>query len=190
MILRFESQKNFITDEECAELNYWVDKGVSHKWLDVGRSPTTATTKNRLTTRFYKDRFVYPDIVHALSSKVRQFCGVSHYEIIEGHGKDGVVVSCVLPGGDVFAHRDEKTKCGLSALRCNILTRPADKGGILHLDGIPHELEVGELHCYLASDHQHYVSEVIGETSRVLWMFGAYVKKEDWNSRLIKFNNL
>jgi hypothetical protein len=30
---------------------------------------------------------------------------------------------------------------------------------------------------------------VEGDTSRVLWMFGAYVPKEDWELGKIKFNN-
>tara|TARA_R110000868_G_scaffold276722_1_gene536472 strand:+ start:322 stop:891 length:570 start_codon:yes stop_codon:yes gene_type:complete len=186
MVVRFDQHKNFITLQECAELNAWVEDGVARKWLDSGIGKEGFLYNKRLTSRIYADRYIYPDIVHKLALKIREFCGLSSYKIIEKHGRDGVVVSCILPGGNLYAHCDPKNVAGLSALRCNILTRAADSGGVLHLEGEPKPLEVGELHCYLASKHEHYVSEVEGNTSRVLWMFGAYVPEEDWDSGLIK----
>jgi len=189
MAIRLEHHKNFITPQECVELNAWVDKGVVNKWLDVGLNPLANNPPKRVTTRLYADRFEYPEIVRIISSRIRGFCGLSGYEIIERHGRDGVVVSCMFSEGDLFEHRDPRSQFGLAALRCNVITRAADSGGILHLDGEAVPLEVGELHCYLASEHAHAVSEVVGGTSRVLWMFGAYVPKEDWDSGLIKCGN-
>jgi hypothetical protein len=66
------------------------------------------------------------------------------------------------------------------------MTRKVDAGGVLYLEGQPVDIEVGELHCYLASDFSHQVTEVKGETPRVLWMFGAYVPSQDWESGAIK----
>ena len=143
----------------------------------------------RVTSRLYADRYEYPEIVRTLSARIRKFCGISEHGLIEGHGRDGVVVSCTFSGGDVYAHQDPRGDDGLATLRCNILTRAADSGGVLHIEGKPKPLDVGDLHCYLASEHEHYVSEVEGDTSRVLWMFGAHVPKEDWDSGLIKFGH-
>jgi hypothetical protein len=134
----------------------------------------------------YANRYEYPEIVHRISNRVREFCGVSGHGLIKGHGRDGIVVSCTFPGGDIYSHQDPRSADGLATLRCNILTRAAASGGVLHLEGEAKPLEVGELHCYLASEHEHYVSEVAGDTSRVLWMFGAHVPKEAWDSGLIK----
>jgi hypothetical protein len=189
MAIRFEHHKNFITPQECVELNAWADKGVANKWLDVGFSRGHHNYSKRFTSRLYADRYEYPEIVRTLSSRIRKFCGVSEYGLIEGHGRDGVVVSCTFPGGDIYEHQDPRNPDSFAALRCNVLTRAADSGGILHLEGKAVSLEVGELHCYLASEHKHAVSEVVGSTSRVLWMFGAYVPKEDWDSGLIKCGN-
>jgi len=187
MDIRFERHKNFITHQECDELNAWVDKGVANKWLDVGISRGNHNYSKRVTSRLYANRYEYPEIVRSISFRIREFCGISSYKLIEGHGRDGVVVSCTFPGGDVYEHQDPRSKMGLSALRCKLLTRAADSGGVLRLNGEAKSLEIGELHCYLASEHLHTVSEVIGNTSRVLWMFGAYVPKEDWDDGLIKF---
>lgn len=189
MALRFEHQKNFITTHECSKLNAWVDKGVANKWLDVGISHGNHNYTKRFTSRLYANRYKYPEIVRIISSRVRKFCGVSDYGLIEGHGRDGVVVSCTFPGGDVYEHQDPRSEMNLSALRCNILTRSANLGGVLYVDGVERPLAIGDLHCYLASEHKHYVTEVAGNTSRVLWMFGAYVSSDDWNSGLIKCGN-
>lgn len=188
--MRVERTQSFITAEECTVLNSWVDEGVSKKWLDKGMDNFKLGYANRVTSRLYANRFVYPDIVRHISNKVRSYCGLDKYPLITGHGRDGVVVSCTFTGGNVYAHRDPPSSEGLATLRCNILTRAAETGGVLHLEGAEFPLEVGELHCYLVSEHEHYVSEVAGITSRVLWMFGAHVPKEDWNAGVIHFGGI
>jgi len=191
--MRIERHKNFLTSEECNLLNVWVDEGVEKKWLDIGitenRFGYVWNTK-RVTSRMYGNRFQNPQIALDISNRIRKFCGIDSYGLIEGHGRDGVVVSCTFPDGDVSEHQDSYSKFenGLSALRCNVMTRSADTGGKLYVGGEHLDIEVGELHCYLASDFKHKVTEVEGETSRVLWMFGAYVPAEDWESGKIKFN--
>ena len=184
--MRLERHKNFLTLEECSALNAWVDKGVKNKWLDFGMSEGIFGYTKRVTTRRYGNRFEYPQIVLDISSRIRKFCGVDSYSLIEGHGRDGVVVSCTFPAGDVYKHKDPKIENGLSAFRCNVMTRKADTGGQLYVDNQHIDIEVGELHCYLASDYEHYVTTVEGETNRVLWMFGAYVPQEDWDNGVIK----
>lgn len=185
--MRIERLKNFITPEECAALNAWTDEGVKNKWLDLGISRKNFGYTYRVTSRLYPERFEYPQFVRDLSERVRAFCGVSSYGLIEGHGRDGVVVSCTFPGGDVYAHRDPPGPNGLATLRCNIMTRAADSGCVLTVGGQVLDIEVGELHCYMVSDHVHSATPVEGVTSRVMWMFGAHVPSEDWNSGLIKF---
>jgi len=188
--VRIERHKNFLSEEECAAFNIWVDEGVKNKWLDVGISRGQSNYTKRVTSRLYGNRFKYPQIVLGISSRIRKFCGVDSYGLIEGHGRNGVVVSCTFPGGDVYEHQDPKGKNDLSALRCNVMTRGSDAGGKLYVNGEHIDIGVGELHCYLASDFRHYVTEVEGDTSRVLWMFGAYVPMNDWEDDIIKINNL
>lgn len=196
--MRLERYKNFLSLEECYILNSWVDEGVEKKWLDLGitrgknHSEREWNYTKRVTSRLYGERFEYPQIVLDISKRIRSFCGINNYGLIEGHGRDGVVVSCTFNGGDVYAHKDPKSETfvKLSALRCNILTRKPSGGGQLYVDGQHVDIEVGELHCYLASNFEHYVTEVKGETSRVLWMFGAYVPPEDWENGTIKINLL
>jgi hypothetical protein len=183
--MRLEITPNFITPEECALLNDWVYEGVDKGWLDNGVCKGKVTNK-RLTSRFYGDRFEYPKEVIELSNRVRSFVGVSNYPIINEHGKNGIVVSCTKPGGDVYTHKDPKER-GMSALRCNVMTQNAEDGAELFVGGNKVDIKAGDLHCYLASDFEHYVTEVKGNTPRILWMFGAYVPKEDWENGTIKY---
>jgi hypothetical protein len=180
--MRIDIFKNFITPEQCQELNAWVYQGIENGWLDRGVTKTSRDYELRLTTRLYAHRFEYPDTVRTLSSKIRQHVGIADYPLIEGHGRDGVVVSYIKPGGDLWSHQDPRSKEGLFALRCNIMTQAPDIGGVLVLDGQEVDVNVGDLHCYLASKYLHHVTEVKGDTPRIMWMFGSYVPEDVWEN--------
>jgi hypothetical protein len=120
--MRIERHKNFLTQAECDALNDWADLGVQNKWLDLGISKKTFNYNKRVTSRLYADRFKYPQFVRDISNKVRAFCGVNAYGLIEDHGRDGIVASCTFPGGDVYPHRDPTGDDGIATLRCNIAT--------------------------------------------------------------------
>lgn len=183
--MRLEITPNFITPAECSLLNAWVYEGVDKRWLDVGMSSGKLTNK-RLTSRLYGHRFHYPEEVINLANKIRTFAGIKNYPKIDGHGNNGIVVSFTKPGGDVYKHKDPKWN-NMSALRCNIITQDAEDGADLFVDDNKVNIKAGDLHCYLASDYEHYVTEVKGNYPRILWMYGAYVPKEDWENGTIKY---
>lgn len=187
--MRIEIVPNFLTQEEVIQLNNWAKLGVQKKWLGACPPVNGNPIYSRFTTRGFGHRFKYPQFVRDLSEKIRKFVGVDSYPIIEGHGRDGVVVSYTLPGGSVHAHRDPRGATGLATLRCNVLTQKADDGAELYVDGTKIDINVGDLHCYLVSEHEHVVKQVLGSTPRIMWMFGAHVPAVDWNNGNIKVNN-
>jgi hypothetical protein len=187
--MRIDVYPNFATEEEVNALNMWAELGVKNKWIYNGITSGAVTTNKRFTSRLYGDKYEYPQIVRDISKRVREFIGVDKYSLIEGHGRDGVVVSYTLPGGDVYKHRDPRSDMGLATLRCNILTQKADAGCQLYVDDVEVKINVGDLHCYLVSEHCHWATEVEGNTPRIMWMFGAHVPAEDWNSGKIKAQN-
>lgn len=186
--MRIERHKSFLTTAECHALNEWVHKAVELKLMDEGRNRDGQSYAKRLTTRPCGDRIEYPELALEISNRIRQFCGVSAMPLIkDGHGRDGIVVSYTLPEGDVFAHIDgPRFSTKHSVLRCNVVTQAPDDGANLFVGGQLLSPEQGELHCYLASDHVHSVSKVLGDVPRILWMFGAHVLTEEWNSGTIK----
>jgi hypothetical protein len=186
--MRIEVAKAFLSKEECDLLNQWVNVGVVSGWLDKGHAQIrSAFVDKRLTSRLYGHRFNTPPEILAISKKVRRFVGVDTYPLVTGHGRDGIVVSCTFSGGNLHEHVDPRNYHDLATLRCNVLTQKPEVGGILHIEGETVEVEVGDLHCYLASEHAHKVSTVGGNTPRILWMFGACVPSEAWNNNTIKF---
>jgi hypothetical protein len=171
--------KNFLDADTCNQLNEWVDLGVEKKWLDKGLNRGTGWQySNRLTTRNYADRFEYPTIVYDVFNKITTELNVKDlHKSVSGGGKDGIVVSCIFNDGDTYAHIDPK-EGELEVLRCNVMTRSAEEGGELFVGGNKIDINVGDLHCYLPSTIEHYVTKVKGQTPRVLWMFGYQCSQE------------
>jgi len=174
--------KNFINESVCGELNSWVEQGVKDKWLDRGISRgSNWSYEKRLTTRNYADRFEYPAIVYDVFGSITKELDVTDLsKSVTGGGKDGVVVSYTVAGGDTYAHIDPK-EGRLEVLRCNVLTRKPTDGGVLFVGGEQIDLNVGDLHCYLPSTVEHYVTETKGNVSRILWMFGYQCTIERFN---------
>lgn len=183
--MRIDVIPKFATEAEIQALNDWANLGVSNKWLDTGICNRNLTSL-RVTSRLYAGRYQYPQAVLDVSKRIRDFLGLNEYPLITGHGRNGIVVSYTYPGGDVYKHKDPKSSEGLATLRCNILTQKSDVGGILYVDGQQIDINVGDLHCYLVSEHEHWATKVEGNTPRIMWMFGAHVPAEDWNSGKIK----
>jgi hypothetical protein len=164
---------SFLDADTCNKLNDWVDLGVQNKWLDKGISRGSSWGYNcRSTTRNYGDRFDYLSDVYEVQKQISAFLEITDLpKSVAGGGKDGVVVSCTFDGGDIYPHIDPK-EGELEVLRCNIMTRSPESGGELYVGGNKIDINVGDLHCYLPSTVEHYVTEVKGQTPRVLWMFG------------------
>lgn len=172
--------KGFANQDTCDQLNAWVDMGVQNQWLGGGINKNSNWDyQKRLTTRNYGDRFEYPAKVYEVFDSITKSLKLQDLpKSVAGKGKDGVVVSCTYPGGDVYSHTDPMEGVNLHVLRCNIVTRKPDAGGKLFIGGQQIDIEVGDLHCYLASAVPHYVTTVEGGTSRVLWMFGYQATPE------------
>ena len=172
-------KRNFLDAETCQAMNAWVNDGVNNKWLDVGRSVNAVWAyKNRLTTRIYGDRFDYPEVVYKVFDQITDALGLHDApKSVVGGGKNGIVVSYTLPGGDVYPHQDPM-EGDFHVLRCNVMTQAADAGAELFIGGEKIDIGVGDLHCYLPSDVEHYVTQAEGNTSRIMWMFGYQVSKD------------
>lgn len=178
--------KNFLSKKDCQILNDVAIKGIHDGWLKSGISRGHANYQKRLTSRMHMDSFEYPEIVINTSNRVRNYLGIDTFPIISGHGKDGVVVSYTMQGGDVYSHKDPRSVNELPTYRCNILTQANEDGCELYVGGQKIDIEVGDLHCYMASEIEHYVTEAKGTTPRIMYMFGAHIPKSHWNEYGIK----
>lgn len=174
--------KNFLTLEECTLLNKVVDQGLKEGWINKGIQASDNKYDLRYTSRIHMEQAEYPQIVRDISNKVRAFMGLDSYPLIEGHGKDGVVVSITFQGGSVYRHKDPNAQNN-PAYRCNILTQANENGAEIYVNGKLVEVGVGDLHCYAVSELDHFVTEAKGKTPRIMWMFGASVPMKDLKER-------
>lgn len=181
---------NFIDEATCQKLSEAATSGIAEGWMGKGIRINEDGSLNRkyelrLTSRMYAHNVKYPDIVYQTANQIRTYLALDSYPIIAGHGNGGAVVSITYKGGDVHNHRDPRIlNDGIeyAAYRCNILTQKPESGGVLHIEGNPIDLNIGDLHCYFASETDHYVSEVISDTPRILWMFGAAIPLDQYNA--------
>lgn len=172
--------KNFLPKQQCDALNAIANRGVKEGWVNKGVDYQNHSYTKRLTSRMHMANAEYPQLVRDISDRVRKFVGVNDLPIIVNHGKDGVVVSYTMQGGGVYPHKDPRSDDGLPTYRCNILTQANEQGGDLYVGGQKIDVEIGDLHCYMVSEVEHYVTEAKGATPRIMWMFGAHIPKEHW----------
>jgi hypothetical protein len=189
--------KNYLPAAECDELNAWVRDAISSNSIGygVGRADTRVKDYDlRYTSRFYADRFEYPDLVRNIHARIESDYDLTAWHLpVHTHARDGTVVVGILPGGNVYSHTDPLGRVGdihfpaLHTLRCDILTQETSAGGgEIVVNGVSHKLEKGDMIQFLVSRHEHSVSTVQGVAGDlyVLWMFGWCVDGDVWESRL------
>jgi hypothetical protein len=180
--------RNFASAEEIQILKDWQVKAVEEGQFVDGITgdwdkKTFSTTKKRLTNRMSKN-INYPDLVQTLQDRIRQtFPILFNARLIEGHGKNGVVVSITYNDGDVYKHKDPSVGEGLVGLRCNILTSKAQSGGTVHVEDKTYDIDEGDMMCYLVTELYHSVEVCHGDNPRTLFMFGFVVDKDSWNNQ-------
>jgi hypothetical protein len=173
--------RNFLSKEECEILNNVAKEGVKNGWVSTSVQNYEFGYRLRFTSRMHMAKQDYPQVVIDISNRIRNFVGIDDFPLIEGHGKDGVVVSYTMKNGSVYKHRDPRSVEGLPTYRCNVLTQANEDGCDLYINGKKIDIKVGDLHCYMVSELEHYVTEAKGETPRIMWMFGAHIPKEHWS---------
>jgi len=180
---------NFLIAEEIQILKDWTNKAVEEGQFVDGITgdwdkKEFSTTKLRLTNRMSQN-INYPDLVKALQDRIRQTIPLTaNAPVIDGHGKDGVVVSVTYNDGDVYKHKDPSVGEGVVGLRCNILASKAESGGSIHVEDKTYNLNEGDMMCYLVTELYHSVDVCHGNNPRTLFMFGFVVDKDSWNSQL------
>jgi hypothetical protein len=167
--------ENFLTVQECQELNDWADAAVVNGWLGDGVDIFNVGQGQplRKTTRGYESLFTFPPVVQTISDKITARFNLQALTKSADGGGLGVTCTLTLPGGSIVGHTDPFESSGtLHLLRCNILTRASDAGGVLLLSGVEVPLNAGDLISYSPSHIKHSVSTVGEGASRVMWLFG------------------
>jgi len=180
--------RNFLNAQEIQTLKDWSAQAVNENQFVDGITgdwdkKEFTTTKKRLTNRMSQN-INYPELVKALQDRIRDTIPITkNAPVIEGHGKDGVVVSVTYNDGDVYKHKDPSVGEGVVGLRCNILASKAQSGGNIHVEDNTYDLNEGDMMCYLVTEYYHSVDVCHGDNPRILFMFGFVVDKDTWENQ-------
>jgi hypothetical protein len=172
--------RDFITEEEAQVLTDWVLQNHHESYfLNANMGGTRKTTRFSLEANFN-----YPDEVIAIRQRVASLLSISEAENIKVRPpfKDGVVASYAPPGDTCFEHKDPEWVAGFHTLHCNVLSQAPEGGGVVIIEGEPHEMRERELFCYLVSRDRHEITEVLGSKARCMWVFGFCITDDDWES--------
>jgi len=194
MSIKVAVVKNYLDKESCEQLNQWVLDAIAQNKIGLGitipkeghySSSERITSEKRYTSRMYSDNYEYPELVTSIFDRIKTELNLKNAIVSTNGGKDGVVVSCTYPDGDVYLHKDPKEGPGVSLLRVNILSKAAQVGGTIHVEDAIFNLEQGDMMAYLVDEYEHFVEPVQGEAPRIMWMFGMLIPKHLWESETI-----
>jgi len=123
----------------------------------------------------------FPEIAYQVQSRIRErfpMLGVTLPRFL-----DGMTVGVLLPGGEFSEHVDNHFRQdGLVCVGVNVLLAAPESGGVVSVDGVEQPQQAGDALVYLLSEQRHGVSQVIGETKRVVWSWRFMVDPAAWGS--------
>jgi hypothetical protein len=194
MSIKVAVVRNYLDTDSCEQLNQWVLDAVAQGKMGRGMTIpegghyTTSDkviAEHRYTSRMYSENYKYPPLVKDIFTRIKTELNLKNAAVSSNGGKDGIVVSCTYPGGDVYLHKDPKEGPSVSLLRVNILSKSAKDGGTVHVEGGTFDLKQGDMMAYLVDEYEHYVEPVEGYDPRIMWMFGLLLPKHLWEAGII-----
>ena len=173
--------KDFITDDEVKILNQWtLDHYKNPYFMDPKMNSDKKQT--RFTTRHawsrseeeYKDYKVeYPKEVYDIKKRLIEYLNVNEYNIAPWPSfTDGIVTTIAFPPGSCCKHTDPVYYENTYTLHCNFVTQNPKSGGITHVEDTPYQFGEKDMLMYITSHLDHEVTEISGDTPRILWVYG------------------
>jgi hypothetical protein len=194
MSIKVAVVRNYLDADSCKHLNQWVLDAIAQGKIGTGITLADGGDGSifklveaplRYTSRIYSDNYEYPHLIKEIFTRIKTELNLKNAVVSANGGRDGVVVSCTYPGGDVHLHKDPKEGAGVSLLRVNILSKAAQSGGTIHVEDGVFNLEQGDMMAYLVDEYEHYVEPVEGNDPRIMWMFGLLLPKQLWETGII-----
>jgi len=185
--VRIDNHKNFITVAESKEVIDWVYDNLETFKPGHSRSQSRGVYEYRITTRMVKTDIKYSNIFFTIQNRISELYKIP-ISLKEDLGMDkGFITVITKPGGYTRAHTDA-IKNTNHCVRFNIVVQPPDAGAILTVGERVVSTEACELHCYTATRWEHSVTEVKGDTDRVIIIFGFEIG-DDWEKEVNDFTN-
>jgi hypothetical protein len=182
--------KNFITEGEVKVLNQWtLDNYKEPYFMDPKMNRDNEQT--RFTTRHaygrsgeYRDYKVqYPKEVYDIQKRLITYLKVKENTIAPWPSfTDGVVTTIAFPPGSCCKHTDPVYFQNTYTLHCNFVTQNPKNGGITYVEDIPYQFDEKDMVMYITSHLEHEVTEISGDTPRILWVYGFCINPIEMNN--------
>lgn len=173
--------KNFLFEEEIDILNEWTRSNWKSPYFKDAhmdaQNPRTRFTTRVENFQVAKDRgFVinYPKVCYNIQDRIKNFFNL-HECLTPQSFYDGIVNGIGFSPGLIENHIDPVYYDGTNTLHCNAITQNCISGGITIIEGKPFPVEEGDLLMYVVSKHYHRVTNIKGDKTRILWVFGFCV---------------
>lgn len=162
---------NFVSNQECNILSNWILQN-HHSFVDARMEGI------RKTTRYLTTGIQFPKAALEIREKVRKTLQLE--DMVRPPFINGMVASYAEPGDTCYTHKDPEWVKDHHTLHCNVIVQKPQSGGNVVIEGKEYDLPEGDLICYYVSNLNHGVTEVLGNTPRLMWIFGFCVEKENY----------
>jgi hypothetical protein len=183
-------EPNFISEEESKVLSNWTSSNYDQPYF-MNPKMNNDKVQTRFTTRHahhriseYQDfKVKYPKEVYNIQKRIFKYLNLTLNDIIPFPAfTDGIVTTFGFSPGSCISHKDPIYYQNTYTLHCNFCTQTPESGGITILEGKEYPFKYRDMIMYVASHVEHEVSECVGNTPRVLWIFGFCVSLEQMNN--------
>ena len=167
----YKIYRNFISTEECSTLSNWIIENKNNLFFKDAQM-----NGRRLTTR-YSDNFLFPKLAYQIQNKIIKKLNLKNYHL--ANFKDGMVASYAKPGDTCYIHKDPVWIQNTTTLHCNIKLSNHEGGNPI-IKNKKIYLNKGDMWIYTVSDVEHGSDVVLGNTPRMLWVFGFSITQNIW----------
>lgn len=159
---------NFLSDKECNELSSWIMSN-HHSFVNANMGGV------RKTTRYLSENVSFPKTALEIRKRIKEHLQLK--DIVKPPFIDGMVASYAEPGDTCYEHKDPRWYEFHHTLHCNVIVQKPDGGGNVVIEEKEYNMTKGDVICYYVSDLNHRVTEVVGNTPRLMWIFGFCVEE-------------
>jgi hypothetical protein len=158
----------FVSSNECAELATWINNN-HHNFVDANMGGV------RKTTRYINDDINFPKIALEIRERIKNYLQLE--DMVRPPFTKGMVASYAEPGDTCYVHKDPVWLEGHHTMHCNVIVQKPESGGNVIIEGKEFDMPEGDIICYYVSDLNHEVTKVLGNTPRLMWIFGFCVEE-------------